>query len=42
MDRTVSPSKSKLNLDRFWVAAAVIVATPSSSLVAGSNRSSRA
>ena len=35
-DRTVSPSRSRLKLDRFWVAVAEIVATPASTSVAGS------
>ena len=41
IERTVRPSKSKLNRDRFWVATAVIVATPFSTPDAGSSRRPR-
>jgi len=36
IERTVSPTKSRLNRDRFWVAVAEIVATPVSRSVGGS------
>ena len=36
IERTVSPTKSRLKRDRFWVALAEIVATPASRSVAGS------
>ena len=36
IERTVSPTKSRLKLDRFWVALAEILATPTSRSVAGS------
>ena len=36
IERTVSPTKSRLKRDRFWVALAEIVAIPTSRSVAGS------
>ena len=36
IERTVSPTKSRLNRERFWVARAEMVATPTSRSVAGS------
>jgi hypothetical protein len=41
IDRTVSPTKSRLYLERFWVARAVMVATPVRTSVEGSYRISR-
>jgi hypothetical protein len=41
MDRTVRPSKSRLKLDRCWVATAWMVATPVRTSVAGSYVTSR-